>query len=90
MRRLQQSKQFSNEVKKAKKRGKDLERLKAIGSSLIADKRLNEKHRDHALIGHWKGSRECHIEPDWLLIYTLEEDLLRLEGTGTHSDLFDQ
>jgi mRNA interferase YafQ len=50
---------------------------------------LPKKHRDHALIGNWKGSRDCHIEPDWLLIYTLDSDLLILERTGSHSDLFD-
>jgi mRNA interferase YafQ len=90
MRGLQQTKQFSREVKKAKKRGKDLEKLKAIVSQLAQDKKLHAKHRDHALIGEWKGSRDCHIEPDWLLIYTLEDGILRLDRTGTHSDLFDK
>ena len=90
MRRQQQTKQFSKEVKKAKKRGKDLEKLKTIVTLLARDKKLDEKHRDHALIGKWKGSRDCHIEPDWVLIYTLENDILRLERMGTHSDLFDK
>ena len=90
MKRHQQTKQFSKEVKKAKKRGKDLRKLKAIVSLLAKGKKLDEKHRDHALIGEWKGSRDCHIEPDWVLIYTIEDDILRLERTGTHSDLFDK
>ena len=89
MKRQQQTKQFSKEVKKAKKRGKDLRKLKAIISLLAEAKKLDDKHRDHALIGEWKGSRDCHIEPDWILIYTIENDILRLERTGTHSDLFD-
>ena len=89
MRRLQQTKQFSKDIKKARKRGKDLDKLRVIVSQLLEDKKLQDRHRDHALIGDWNGSRDCHIEPDWLLIYTLEDDVLRLERTGTHSDLFD-
>ncbi|HMP76799.1 MAG TPA: type II toxin-antitoxin system YafQ family toxin [Kiritimatiellia bacterium] len=49
---------------------------------------LGPRHRDHPLIGPWKGSRDCHLEPDWLLIYTSTDNELRLERTGTHSDLF--
>lgn len=88
--RLQQTKRFSKDLKRAVKRGKDLRKIKMIVSSLAKSEPLHPKHRDHSLIGDWKGSRECHIEPDWLLIYTIEvdEDLLRLERTGTHSDLF--
>ncbi|MCZ6673432.1 MAG: type II toxin-antitoxin system YafQ family toxin [Verrucomicrobia bacterium] len=90
MRRLQQTKQFFKEVKRAKKRGKDLEKLKSVVSKLARDIELHEKYQDHALIGNWKGSRDCHIEPDWLLIYTKKENVLLLERTGTHSDLFDK
>lgn len=46
------------------------------------------KHRDHALVGHWQPARDCHVEPDWVLIYTTDESSLRLERTGSHSDLF--
>lgn len=88
--RLQQTKKFSKDLKRVAKRGKDLGKMKIIVSCLAQGEPLHPKHRDHALIGEWKGSRECHIEPDWLLVYTFEanEGVLRLERTGTHSDLF--
>ncbi len=88
MKRLQQTKQFSRDIKRVKKRGKDLEKLKKIVSALAQEKTLDKKHRDHALIGEWKGSRDCHIEPDWILIYTISVEVLKLERTGTHRDLF--
>jgi len=88
MKELSQTKQFSKDVKRMSKRGKDLGKLKVIVRHLAEDKILDQKHRDHALIGEWRGSRDCHIEPDWLLIYTTDESTLRLERTGTHSDLF--
>lgn len=70
------------------KRGKDLGKLKQVVVLLSQGHALDPRHRDHALSGEWKGSRDCHIEPDWLLIYTANEHSLRLERTGTHSDLF--
>ncbi len=71
-----------------RKRGKDLSKLREVVKQLAASKLLDPRLRDHALIGQWQPSRDCHIEPDWILIYTTDEATLRLERTGTHSDLF--
>ena len=88
MKHVSQTKQFARDIKRMKKRGKDLEKLKPIVKKLAHGKLLPPKNKDHALVGSWKPSRDCHIEPDWLLIYTSNEESLRLERTGTHSDLF--
>jgi mRNA interferase YafQ len=56
--------------------------------SLVKDEKLSQKYRDHVLVGQYKGTRECHIEPDWLLIYELAESEVVLIRTGSHSDLF--
>ena len=74
----------------AKKRGLDLNLLEKLITSLQNNIPLEEKYRDHELRGKYKGFRECHIAPDWLLIYMKEEDILVLTliDTGTHSDLF--
>jgi mRNA interferase YafQ len=88
MKQLSQTKQFSKDVKRMVKRGKDLEKLQRLVVQLANGQVLEPKHRDHPLIGEWRGSRDCHIEPDWLLLYTVEDTNLRLERTGTHSDLF--
>jgi len=82
------TKQFERDTKQIKKRGKNLEKLKIIIRSLVAEEELDSIHRDHKLIGNWKGRRECHIESDWLLIYMTESDKVVFERTGTHSDLF--
>nr|VFK10292.1 MAG: mRNA interferase YafQ [Candidatus Kentron sp. LPFa]VFK61215.1 MAG: mRNA interferase YafQ [Candidatus Kentron sp. UNK]VFK69804.1 MAG: mRNA interferase YafQ [Candidatus Kentron sp. UNK] len=71
-----------------RKRGKDLSRLQSVVKLLANGEQLSEKHKDHALVGSWRYARDCHIEPDWLLIYTMDKISLRLERTGTHSDLF--
>jgi mRNA interferase YafQ len=71
-----------------RKRGKDLEKIKAVIDLLVAGEPLPPKNRDHKLGGNWIGRRDCHVEPDWILIYKLTEDELLLERTGTHSDLF--
>lgn len=83
-----QTKQFKKDVKRMRKRGKDLEKIKAVIDPLVAEEPLPPKNRDHKLGGNWIGRRDCHIEPDWILIYKLTEDELLLERTGTHSDLF--
>ena len=77
-------------MKLAGKRGKDLEKLKTVIDLLIEGDALPVQYKDHPLRGNFAGSRDCHLEPDWLLIYTLTENggLVRLERTGTHSDLF--
>jgi mRNA interferase YafQ len=83
-----QTKQFKKDVKRMRKRGKDLEKVKAVIDLLVAEEPLPPKNRDHKLGGNWIGRRDCHIEPDWVIIYKITEDELLLERTGTHSDLF--
>ncbi|MFO7679973.1 MAG: type II toxin-antitoxin system YafQ family toxin [Chloroflexota bacterium] len=82
------TRQFKKDLERMKKRGKNSGKLKAIMSSLIDEEALPERHRDHALVGNFQGRRECHIEPDWLLIYKLEDNDIIFERTGSHSDLF--
>ena len=82
------TRQFEGDVKRMKRRGKNLEKLKIVIRSLVAEETLDPIHRDHKLIGNWLGRGECHIESDWLLIYKNEVDRLVFERTGTHSDLF--
>ena len=90
MRTFSRTTQFKKDVKLAGKRGKDLEKLKAVLDLLIAGDELPAQFKDHPLRGNFADSRDCHVEPDWLLIYTLTENgsHVRLERTGTHSDLF--
>ena len=82
--------QFKKDYKFAKKRHLDIDLLKDIITMLANGETLPEKYKDHALSGNWIGHRECHINPDWLLIYRYENDVLvlTLVRTGTHSDLF--
>ena len=82
--------QFRKDLKRIKKRGLNLNSLKFVLDTLQKQEPLPLKYRDHALVGNYKGSRECHIEPDWLLIYTVSSEKLILTAarTGSHSDLF--
>ncbi len=82
------TKQFERDAKRMGKRGKNLEKLKIIIRSIVAEEALDAIHRDHKLLGNWKGRRECHIESDWLLIYMVESGRVVFERTGTYSDLF--
>lgn len=82
------TRQFEKDVKRMRRRGKNLDKIKIIIRSLIAEDNLDPIHRDHKLIGNWQGRRECHIESDWLLIYKIDEERVIFERTGTHSDLF--
>lgn len=81
---------MKRDIKLIKKRGKDLNKLEDILTKLAKMETLSEKNKDHQLIGEWKDFRECHIEPDWLLIYKIEnkELILFATATGSHSDLF--
>jgi mRNA interferase YafQ len=88
MKKVSQTKQFSRDINRMRKRGKDLEKLQEIVKLLAESTPLPPNHRDHPLIGQWQPSRDCHIEADWILIYTTDKDSLRLERTGRHSDLF--
>jgi len=80
--------QFKKDYKKVKKQNKDLLKLKTVIEKLVDQQILETKYKDHQLTGNWKGHRDCHIEPDWILIYQLTDDALILERTGTHSELF--
>jgi len=80
--------QFKKDYKRIKKQNKNLDKLSIVIELLFTGKMLDEKYRDHQLSGKWKGHRDCHIEPDWILIYRLTFDSLYLERTGSHSDLF--
>ncbi len=84
--------QFKKDYKLAMKRGLDISLLEDIIAKLALGESLPEKNRDHALNGNWNGYRECHILPDWLLIYKLEDNvlILTLARTGTHSNLFNK
>lgn len=79
---------FAKDLKLMLKRGRDPESLKAVMRELIEERPLDQKYRDHFLIGNFKDRRECHINPDWLLIYQIDGNRIIFERTGTHSDLF--
>ena len=82
--------QFRKDYKLAMKRGLKIALLEEVVEYLAMGEPLPEKNRDHALTGDWVGHRECHIQPDWLLVYRVQNDVLvlTLTRTGTHSDLF--
>lgn len=82
--------QFKKDYKLAVKRGLKIDLLKDIIAALAMGEKLPEKNKDHALTGNWVGHRECHILPDWLRIYRIEDEVLvlTLARTGSHSDLF--
>ena len=85
-----ESTRFRRDLRRMRRRGKDLEKLKAVVRLLAEEQSLPERHRDHNLVGDWSSYRECHIEPDWLLSYknNRDEGSFTLVRTGTHSDLF--
>ncbi len=85
---IEYSGQFKRDYKRLKKRGKDMEKIKIPMALLIQEKHLPKVYIDHPLTGNWKGCRDLHIEPDWLLIYTIDKITIRFERTGSHSDLF--
>lgn len=88
--KIAQTNKFKKDLKVAKKRGYDLLLLGVVVDTLAAGQPLPNQYKDHNLIGNYKGCRECHITPDWLLIYEIENNelILYLTRTGTHSDLF--
>lgn len=85
---IRQSTRFRRDVKRLRRQGVDLAQLETVIDTLVAQEPLDERHRDHTLVGNWKGFRECHIQPDWLLIYRIENDELQLARTGSHAALF--
>lgn len=84
------SSRFKKDIKLAVKRGKDLEKLSAVVELLCEGKPLPKQYKDHPLAGDYSGFRDCHIEPDWVMIYRIENSQLQLilARTGTHADLF--
>ncbi|MFI5457717.1 MAG: type II toxin-antitoxin system YafQ family toxin [Isosphaerales bacterium] len=81
--------EFKRDLKRLKKRGKDMEKLRVVVETLCAHGLLDPWHKDHALSGKWKGWRDCHVAPDWVLIYREAGGKLELGRTGTHADLFE-
>lgn len=90
MRQPDYSGQFKRDVRQSKKRRKDMSKLKTLLGLLIAGDPLPTIYLDHPLKGAWKGFRDTHIEPDWILIYKITGNVVRFERTGRHTDLFDE
>jgi mRNA interferase YafQ len=88
MKNVRRTSQFKKDVKRMEKRGKDFSGFKEVVGLLINGQTIGEKYRDYPLTGQYVGTRECHIELDWLLIYESAEDEIVLIRTGSHSDLF--
>ena len=88
--RIERSSRFKKDFKVAKKRGYDMKLLEDVVKILANGQQLLGQYLDHPLKGNYKGCRECHITPDWLLIYEISDDtlILYLTRTGTHADLF--
>lgn len=82
------TRQFKKDYKICKKRGCKMDLLQSIITTLSIPEQLPEKNHDHSLVGNYANKRECHIQPDWLLIYRIEDNQLVLYRTGSHSDLF--
>lgn len=88
--KIKPSNRFKKDVRLSQKRGYSLQLLNEVIEKLANGEKLDEKYKDHTLVGGYKGFRECHITPDWLLVYQVIENelILFLARTGTHSDLF--
>jgi mRNA interferase YafQ len=86
--KIRQAARFRRDVKRLRRQGVDLAKLQAVVVTLAAQEPVDEQYRDHALVGNWRGFRECHIQPDWLLIYRVEGEELQLARTGSHAELF--
>ena len=88
MREIIRTVQFKRDVKRAEKRGKDMTKLRDLILLLAGETPLPVRYKDHPLSGEWKHHRDCHIEPDWLLLYKIDDNDLYLVRTGSHVDLF--
>ena len=88
MRSARYTGQFKRDVKLASKRGKDLSKLRRVMVLLLEGLPLPRELGDHPLKGEWKPSNDCHIEADWIVIYSIDIDTICFERTGTHADLF--
>jgi len=80
--------QFKKDYKRVQKQNKDVKKLRIVIDKLVAKEKWDPRYRDHTLSGNWKGFRDCHLEPDGVLIYKMGEEALILERTGSHSELF--
>ena len=92
MLKIKYTNKMKRDVKRVTKRGKDIRKLIALLTLLAEQRKLPEQYHDHPLKGEMRGYRECHIEPDWLLVYQVvqEELILLASGTGSHTDLFNE
>jgi mRNA interferase YafQ len=88
MRRILYTAQFRKDFKRIAKQGREVEKLKTVITKLAKGDTLEEKYKDHALHGKYSQARDCHVGPDWILIYAIVEDELRLIRTGSHAELF--
>jgi mRNA interferase YafQ len=88
MKTIRRTRQFKRDVRRMQCQGREVEKPKRVLEALVKGEPLAERYRDHVLVGQYKGTRECHLEPDWLLIYELAEAEIVLITTGSHSDLF--
>jgi mRNA interferase YafQ len=84
------SSQFERDVKRQRKRDKKMGKLKSVIQLILAGQPLPARYKDHPLKHNWAGCRDAHVEPDWVLIYTISEHEVRFERTGTHEELFDK
>ena len=82
------SKRFERDLKRVTRRGKDAAKLKDVIKKLIQQEKLDARYKNHPLQGTYKGCYDCHIEPDWILIYRIKHDLIQFIRTGSHADLF--
>ena len=80
--------QFKKDYKRMQRQKKDLQKLRLVIQTLANAQTLDIHYHDHPLSGNWRGYRDCHLEPDWVLIYKVEEDVLTLARMGSHSELF--
>ena len=87
MKAIRRTSQFKQDVKRMQRQGRDMDKLKSVLASLVEGEELAPEARDHVLVGQYKGTRECHLEPDWLLIYEQAGSEIVLIRTGSHSDL---
>ncbi|MEW6241041.1 MAG: type II toxin-antitoxin system YafQ family toxin [Chloroflexota bacterium] len=88
MRTIRYTGQFNKDAKLASKRGCAMNKLRLVIEKLVNEEELESRYKDHPLQGKYAGARDCHIQPDWILIYAIVGDELRLIRTGTHADLF--
>ncbi len=89
MKTIQRTSRFKKDVKRMQRRGKQFDEFRDVVRKLAVGEPLSAKYQDHPLAGQYQGTRECHIQPDWLLIYESTDKDLVLIRTGSHSDLFD-